>query len=229
MSQQEYDYNELRAELRAEFHAELATMKEDFNRGVATVLEGFNARLRSLASEMGDLSAVTQRRVGFSEEYPANYKMITAQLFHNEPNLTGTRGGYHPSEWNIKVSFWTHSTNTSHYPNGTVQPYFFTLRSPDAVTNASPSSLLAEYLSIGAELIGCRSVKGTTKAKGTRLIQDQVVMVFPSTNEGKYPARTLLIASRHSNQVVALHDPFITPERDHKASKPVEKWRQLFD
>jgi hypothetical protein len=226
MTQMDQNYNELRDEI-AGLHDEMATMRADFTRGFDAMQINFQGIVKGLASELREISADAQRRVGFKEEYPTKYKMITGQLFHNEPNRTGKHGGNHQSEWTMKICFWTHCVDIGNYPNGTVAPYFFTMRPPADVT-ASPSSLLAEAIGLDAELVGCRAIKGTTKAKGTRLVQDQVALVFPSVSDGKYPARTLLIFSR-GNEAIVIHEPFLVPESDHKKGRPVEIWKHVVD
>jgi hypothetical protein len=110
------------------------------------------------------------------------------------------------------------------YGDGTVQPFFFTMRSPVEVKPINPESLFAACLENGAELIGCRGIKGAKRAGGTRLIEDQAALIFPSANEGRYPARALVIASGQWNAGVTLTDPYITPVDARKKGAPVESW-----
>jgi hypothetical protein len=152
---------------------------------LAAQQQQFDSRLRSVIQELETIAASTQRNVIFAEQFPTTYKMVTGQLFHNPPNNTGKHGGHHPCEWRMKVCFWTHSTDIAMYEDGTVQPYYFNLHPPTAVAAKQHASMLAECLaSTEMELIGCREIKGTGNVKGTRLNENLVVAVMPSSTDG---------------------------------------------
>jgi hypothetical protein len=193
--------------------------------------ENFNFRMKALVAEFEVLRAMVPHPVPFKEEFPplGTFKLTKAQLFHNEPNHTGKRGGFHPTEWRLKLGFWTHSCDVAMYPDGTVQPYFCTMRAPDQVRPAAATSLLAQVLGNGSELVGCREIKGPKRAKGTRLFESQVALIFPSDSDGRYPARALIVASEAWNDVVVLTDPFITSSETRKPGTPVEVWTKRFD
>src|ERR1043166_4668771 len=158
---------------------------------------------QAIRAEITDISSRVERKVSFEEHFPDGVTMVKAQLFHNEPNLTGKRGGWHPSMWSLKVGFWTHSQDIKKYPNGTVAPFFFnTMKPPAEQTYKSDASLLGRSILRGSKtaLLGCREVKGV-KGKGTQRWEDIVA--------GIYDDDRLVVVD--GNLLYELTTPYLTP------------------
>jgi hypothetical protein len=149
--------------------------------------------------------------------------MMRGQLFHNEPQPGGRAGGFRPSEWVLKLSFWVHDTDLKRFPNGTIQPMFFNLSDPASITASDSTSLLGRSAPIStAALMGCRSIKGMGKAKGTRLIENQVVAISAPRSDNEFASRTLVIAEGSTR--TDLTDPYVVPADKRRNGEPALIW-----
>lgn len=111
---------------------------------------------------------------------------IKGQLFYNPPNTSGKQGGNHPTALVMKLSFWTCANEDraiNKLKNGSVLPFYFPLHGPEAEDTKikDSNSLLADAVAgLGAELIGCRQIKGKGKQLGSGRRESRYAAILPT-------------------------------------------------
>jgi hypothetical protein len=157
----------------------------------------FDGRMRSLASELENLSILMPRPKPKPEKlqvvmvFPPMETLvqIKGQLFYNPPNTSGQHGGARQHEHVMKLSFWSCDNDDAaimKHKNGNVEPFYFPLHTPSDAKWNSPDSLLARSVrDLGAALIGGREIKGAGKARGTARFEQRVAAIMPVDDDGE--------------------------------------------
>jgi hypothetical protein len=127
----------------------------------------------------------------------------------------------------MKLSFWTCDNDYAaikKHKNGNVEPFYFPLHTPSDANWRNPDSLLAcAARDLGAELIGCREIKGPGKARGTARYEERVAAIMPVDDDGDW---MMIIGDREweADSIQFQIDAFARPAPSDDPKVPVAIW-----